>query len=447
MGRWLFALILLPSLARGGLPSVAVMPFKDLSGAKGSIGEAIRETVTSDLRDTSGLRMIERSQVDQILAEQNLQASRADLDPTATVKVGKLLGASMIVAGAYQESASSVRLTARFVKVETGEIVGTAKVDGLKSDFLKLQDRISSELLRSAGMEPKKVELLARRPRPKMRSWKTLELYGDAVAEPDDQKKRDILKRTLDEDPGFVYAARDLDELEKRLKQYETRHQRETDRAVKELEQKIESEKDPQKLAMAYTGVFTSLLTQRRWYAVAALARKALSHPPPPTPFLDIGELAHMYLVIALAQVHDYDGVLREGERFLMSHPSSNYFQSVRSQMDSAIAKKRDMQEGERAASDELQRLPPADQADACKLGQLYKQHKQWVKARAQLDACLTAGHSRLPAGTILIFLVQTALEQADWAAARRYLEQLKTVDPKMAKSLSGYEWQIPADG
>ena len=53
-----------------------------------------------------------------------------------TVKVGKLLGASLIVTGAYQRGGSSVRLTARFVKVETGEVVGTAKVDGATSDFL-----------------------------------------------------------------------------------------------------------------------------------------------------------------------------------------------------------------------------------------------------------------------------------------------------------------------
>src|SRR5262249_7566319 len=148
-------------------PVVAVMPFKVLSGDKASFGEALRETVTTDLKEVSGLRVIERGNIDKILAEQNLQAARADLDTASAVKVGKLLGASLMVTGAYQKAAAMVRLTARFVKVETGEIVGTAKVDGAASDFLKLQDRVTAELVRSAGLEAKKVEQIAERKRPK----------------------------------------------------------------------------------------------------------------------------------------------------------------------------------------------------------------------------------------------------------------------------------------
>src|SRR5262245_5578476 len=102
------------------VPTVAVLPFKDLSWGKGEIGEAIRETVTSDLRAVPGLRVIERAQLDHIIEEQDLAAKKADLDPASTAKVGKLLGASLIVAGAYQRASSTVRLTARFVKVETG---------------------------------------------------------------------------------------------------------------------------------------------------------------------------------------------------------------------------------------------------------------------------------------------------------------------------------------
>ena len=178
-----FALLLLPSLAWAGpqAPAVAVMPFKDLSGQKGSVGEAIRETVTTDLKDVPGLKVIERAFIDKILAEQHLQANKADLDPMTTVKVGKLLGASLIVTGAYQKAGANVRLTARFVKVETGEITGTAKVDGGASDFLVLQDRVTVELLKSAGIVQKQVQKFASRTRPKLKSLKTVELYGDAV--------------------------------------------------------------------------------------------------------------------------------------------------------------------------------------------------------------------------------------------------------------------------
>src|SRR4051812_16421681 len=183
-------LLVLACGAAQAAPVVAVMPFRDLSGGKNAVGEAIRETVTTDLKDVPELTVVERGAIDKILAEQHLQSSRFELDPSSTVRVGKLLGASLIVTGAYQKAASSVRLTARFVKVETGEVVGTAKVDGQTSDFLQLQDRITVELLRSAGMA-RHVEKFARRTRPKIKSYKAVELYGDAVAESNDEKRVD----------------------------------------------------------------------------------------------------------------------------------------------------------------------------------------------------------------------------------------------------------------
>src|SRR6266513_734859 len=105
MRRAPLALLLVASTALAAVPTVAVLPFRDLSGGKASVGEAIRETVTSDLKTLGGVRVV------------------------------KLIGATLIAVGAYQQAASDVRLTARFVQVDTGEIVGTAKVDGRASEF------------------------------------------------------------------------------------------------------------------------------------------------------------------------------------------------------------------------------------------------------------------------------------------------------------------------
>src|SRR3954469_25675163 len=134
------------------VPTVAVMPFKDLSRAGGFVGEAIRETVTADLKEIPGLRVVERQSIDQVIAEQNLQTKKAELDTIASVRVGTLLGATLIVSGAYQRVGDGVRLTARFIAVETGEIKGSAKIDGAASDLLALQDRVTVQLLKSAGI-------------------------------------------------------------------------------------------------------------------------------------------------------------------------------------------------------------------------------------------------------------------------------------------------------
>src|SRR5688572_13032138 len=145
ISRGALALALLVGLALwsrtavSAAPTIAVMPFRDLTGAAPLIGEAISETVTIDLKQLGALRVIERRQLDKALAELKLQGRRSDLDPSSAAKLGKLLGASLIVLGGYQRASNNVRLTARFVAVETGEVIGAAKIDGPETEMLRLQ--------------------------------------------------------------------------------------------------------------------------------------------------------------------------------------------------------------------------------------------------------------------------------------------------------------------
>src|SRR5690242_8056715 len=187
MRWWALSLLFFATTASAAVPTVAVLPFRDLSGGKASVGEAIRETVTSDLKTLGGVRVVERAQLDRVLGEQHLQGA-GDVDPATAAKVGKLLGATLIAVGAYQQAAADVRLTARFVAVETGEVIGTAKVDGRAADFLRLQDKVTAELLRSAGMG-QHVKRVVERARPTLKSLRAVELYGDAVVAENDEKK------------------------------------------------------------------------------------------------------------------------------------------------------------------------------------------------------------------------------------------------------------------
>jgi TolB-like protein len=428
-------------------PTVAVMPFKDLAGGKSTIGEAIRETVTSDLRDVPGLKVIERSFIDKVLAEQNLQASKADLDPTSTVKVGKLLGASLIVAGAYQKASSSVRLTARFVKVETGEIVGTAKVDGPASDFLHLQDRVTTELLKSAGIEQKHVVKFAARPRPKLKSLKPIELYGDAVVETDDSKRREKLKAAINEDPSFVYASRDLDELERRLREYDAIRNLEQNKELKVLFEQLNTEKDPQKQAMIFFQIYPKLAMSRRWILLARLSRQLLEKKPPlAMPGMDVNEILSFNLIQAASMSKDHDRVLREGEKFLSKYATGNYFMSVKSMMEQSIEWKRSVEDGQKSGPAAVAALSPSEQADPCKLGMVWNEHKQLANARREFERCLKNRPSIWPASLPLQMLLVIATQQGDVVAARSYLKQLETVDPAAYKSFKAFEMQWPAD-
>jgi len=454
----LAALVALCGLARAaGPPTVAVMPFKDLSGEKGSIGEAIRETVTSDLRDVPGLRVIERANLDQILDEQNLGAKKADLDPTSTARIGKLLGATLMVAGAYQKSGPSVRLTARFVKVETGEIVGTAKVDGPQRDFLDLQDRVTVELLKSAGIEAKHVQKFAKRARPKIKSLKTVELYGDSLVERDDDKKRDLLKLALDEDASFVYAARDLDALEKRLAAYDAAARAAGERKIRQqiddTHAKLKAETDPQRIRDLYRELFSALEQGRRWRTLLVEARALKDHPPPPVvgapapPGKATFEEGAAYEVLyAEFMLKMHDAVLRDGENFLKQFPTSMVFPTVKSWLAGEIELKRKIEAGKPKAAAEYAALESRRRWDLCAPADIYQQNAQFIEAQRLYRACLAMGTRQR--WSVLLRLVQVDVELADWAAARADLKDLGAEKWEHAASYrTAMESVIPADG
>lgn len=441
------AIVCLLSTAAGAAsPTVAVMPFKDLSGARSSIGEAIRETVTTDLREFAGMRVIERGNLDQVIAEQNLQGRQADLDPLSTVKIGKLLGATLIVGGAYQKAGGHVRLTARFVKVETGEIVGTAKVDGPSSDFLQLQDRVTAELLTSAGMEHKAVQQFKKRVRPKIRSLKTVELYGDAVVEPDDDKKRDLLRLALNEEPSFTYAVKDLDALEKRMHRYASQAVAAQDRQLRELQGQVAQETDPEKKCALRMQVLVQYLSARRYLALVSEARPLLKGAPAQCPAgFKLDEIAGYYIITAENALHAHDALLGDGEAFLKKHPGSMYFSGVRAMMDSAITEKRRREEGKGKAEARIAGLDSRRKWDLCGVAREYAGEHQYAEAQRLYRACLQLGLEAKDLTLLGLLPVDIAL--ADWAQARKDLEALKALGGERANAAKGYEMMIPNDG
>src|SRR2546423_14268730 len=92
------ALVFAATTASAAAPTVAVLPFRDLSGGKASVGEAIRETVTSDLKSLGGVRVVERAQLDRVLGEQHLQGA-GEVDTATAARVGQLTRAHLIAVG------------------------------------------------------------------------------------------------------------------------------------------------------------------------------------------------------------------------------------------------------------------------------------------------------------------------------------------------------------
>lgn len=427
------------------IPTVAVMPFKDLSGGRGQVGEAIRETVTSDLKGVDGLKVVERGDIDKIILEQNLQAKKNDLGMGESIRVGTLLGATLIVAGSYQKASAQVRLIARFVDVATGEIKGSAKVDGATADFLTLQDRITTELCKSAGMSQKSVQLFAKRTRPKAKSWKAIELYGDAVTQTDDGKKAELLKLSLHEDPQFTYASHDLDALEQRMKKYAAVSDSAQRSETAELARKLKDEKDPMQRYMQYNMLVGHLMQQGRWRSLIAVSRLMVADPPK-VPGLQIpaDASAQENIIRGYDQLHDDDGVLREGEKYLAKYPSSLTISVVRMWMNNAINHKHAVDDGVQGAAQALAKLPPAERDNPCKRAQIYADHEQKKDAKRNWIACdKNGGPPYWGPGNMALILARLALDTNDVALMKSSMARLQKENPQQYRQIQMWESMV----
>jgi serine/threonine protein kinase/cytochrome c-type biogenesis protein CcmH/NrfG len=128
-------------------PAIAVMTFGNTSREPTDdwIGSGIAETVTADLRGARGITMIGRTQVHDAIKH----LSGSSLERVAehqAIEIGRRLGASYIVGGAYQRLGALIRITAELVDVRAATLVRTVKVDGRLDDLFALQDRLVDQL-------------------------------------------------------------------------------------------------------------------------------------------------------------------------------------------------------------------------------------------------------------------------------------------------------------
>ena len=133
--------------------SLAVMSFNNITKKPEDewIGSGIAETVTADLKKIKGLTVIGRERVYEVLRRLSIEHD-AETDEALATSVGREIGARWIVCGGYQRIGDMLRITARFVDVETGEVIKTVKIDGQMKEIFDLQDKIVYELSRDLDL-------------------------------------------------------------------------------------------------------------------------------------------------------------------------------------------------------------------------------------------------------------------------------------------------------
>src|SRR5205823_3403863 len=140
-------------------PGIAVLPF-DNSGSYGqdkenfdALQKGIAGMLISELAANPAARVVEREEIEKLLAEQSLGAS-GKVTPETAAKIGKLVGARYVIVGTFIDFYGDFRLDARLVNVETSEIV-KVESDRMQRDHLfDIIRTVAARLMKDTNLPP-----------------------------------------------------------------------------------------------------------------------------------------------------------------------------------------------------------------------------------------------------------------------------------------------------
>ncbi|MBX5183377.1 tetratricopeptide repeat protein [Rhizobium sp. NZLR5] len=133
-----YPLTLTSPTGSGAMPSVAVLPFKDLSADKslGYMGEGLANDVIAILSRFSDIAVVSRT------------SSFAYEDKQGDIRqIGKELGVGYVVEGSVRKEGDRVRIVAQLINSKTGDNVWADRFDKAGTDPWALQDELTGKIV------------------------------------------------------------------------------------------------------------------------------------------------------------------------------------------------------------------------------------------------------------------------------------------------------------
>ncbi|MBU1077814.1 MAG: CsgG/HfaB family protein [Spirochaetes bacterium] len=119
------------SEAASSLPNkkVAIIPFSYIDKRASNDGMIISERITTYIVNLNKLEVIERSQLDKVLKELDLEFTGI-IDPATTKQLGKVLGVDAIITGSLiRKKGDEIEVNARVINSETAKVIKAYTVD------------------------------------------------------------------------------------------------------------------------------------------------------------------------------------------------------------------------------------------------------------------------------------------------------------------------------
>jgi TolB-like protein/Tfp pilus assembly protein PilF len=188
-----------------GRPSVAVLPFKNLSGDAGQdfFSDGVTEDVITALGRFSNLLIIAKSA--------SFPFKNSNISPA---EIGRLLDARYLVEGSIRRAGNRVRVTAALTEAQTGRQVWSEAYDAEVDDIFAVQDNIAKRVVGAAAVKLTRFEqerALAK-PTSSLAAYEYVlrgrDFFSHATRDANDEAS-ELFQRAIDLDPNYAdaYAA------------------------------------------------------------------------------------------------------------------------------------------------------------------------------------------------------------------------------------------------
>ena len=192
-----------PVLALPEKPSIAVLPFENMSGDREQeyFADGVVEDVITALSRLAWLFVIARN------SSFTYKGKAVDVK-----QVGRELGVRYVLEGSVRKAGSRVRITGQLIDTSSGAHIWADRIDGELEDIFELQDQVTSKVV--GAIEPKlRLSEIARAARKPTDSLDAYDLFLRALAEghkmtlDGNRAAIGLLQRALAIDPFYAPAA------------------------------------------------------------------------------------------------------------------------------------------------------------------------------------------------------------------------------------------------
>jgi len=191
-----------PALALPDKPSLAVLPFQNMSGdpEQDYFADGIVEDIITALSRVGGFFVIARN---SSFTYKNKVVGISE--------VGRELGVRYVLEGSVRKAGNRVRIVGQLIEAETGKHIWADRFDGTLEDIFDLQDQITESVVGAVApkLQRAESERALRKPSEDLTAY-DLSLralpHVWSMSEAGNETALDLLGQAIDFDPGFAQA-------------------------------------------------------------------------------------------------------------------------------------------------------------------------------------------------------------------------------------------------